>query len=62
VREVYKWLNFGCQWVVDADIKSYFDRIPHDHLLLSVRSRVIDRSVVKLIEMWLEVGVMEEMQ
>ena len=30
LREVYKWLNFGCQWVVDADIKSYFDRIPHD--------------------------------
>jgi RNA-directed DNA polymerase len=62
LREVYKWLNFGCRWVVDADIKSYFDRIPHDRLLLSVRSRVIDRSVVKLIEMWLEAGVMEEMQ
>ena len=62
LREVYKWLNFGCRLVVDADIKSYFDRIPHDRLLLSVRSRVIDRSVVKLIEMWLEAGVMEEMQ
>jgi RNA-directed DNA polymerase len=62
LREVYKQLNFGCRWVVDADIKSYFDRIPYDRLLLSVRSRVIDRSVVKLIEMWLEAGVMEEMQ
>jgi group II intron reverse transcriptase/maturase len=62
VREVYKWLNFGCHWVVDADLKSYFDTIPHDRLLLSVRSKVIDRSVVKLIEMWLKAGVMEEMQ
>jgi group II intron reverse transcriptase/maturase len=62
LREVYKQLNFDCRWVVDADIKSYFDRIPHDRLLLSVRSRVIDRSVVKLIEKWLEAGVMEEMQ
>lgn len=62
LREVYKWLNFGCHWVVDADLKSYFDSIPHDRLLLSVRSRVIDRSVVKLIEMWLKAGVMEEMQ
>lgn len=60
LREVYKWLNFKCHWVVDADLKSYFDTIPHDKLLLSVRSRVIDRSVIKLIEMWLKAGVMEE--
>lgn len=62
LREIYKWLNFGCQWVVDADLKSYFDTIPHDKLLMSVRSRVIDRSVVKLIELWLKAGVMEDMQ
>lgn len=61
LREVYKWLNFKCHWVVDADLKSYFDTIPHDKLLLSVRTRVIDRSVVKLIAMWLRAGVMEEM-
>ena len=62
LREVYKWLNFGCRLVVDADFKSYFDSIPHDQLLISVRSRVIDRSVIKLIELWLTAGVMEEMQ
>ncbi len=62
LREVYKWLNFKCRWVVDADLKSYFDTIPHDKLLLSVRTRVIDRSVVKLISMWLKAGVMEDMQ
>jgi len=62
LREVYKWINFGCHWVVDADLKSYFDTIPHDRLLLSVRSRVIDRSVVKLIELWLKAGVMEELE
>jgi len=61
LREVYKWLNYKCHWVVDADLKAYFDTIPHDKLLLSVRSKVIDRSVVKLIEMWLTAGVMEEM-
>ena len=60
LREVYKWLNFKCHWVVDADLKSYFDTIPHDKLLLSVRSKVTDRSVVKLIAMWLKAGVMEE--
>ncbi len=61
LREIYKWLNFKCHWVVDADLKSYFDTIPHDKLLLSVRTKVIDRSVVKLIEMWLTAGVMEDM-
>jgi len=62
LREVYKWINFGCHWVVDADLKSCFDTIPHDRLLQSVRSRVIDRSVVKLIELWLKAGVMEELE
>lgn len=62
LREVYKWLNFKCHWVVDADLKAYFDTIPHDKLLLSVRSKVIDRSVVKLIELWLKAGVMEDMR
>ncbi|EIM2542319.1 group II intron reverse transcriptase/maturase [Salmonella enterica] len=62
LREIYKWLNFKCHWVVDADLKAYFDTIPHDKLLLSVRSKIIDRSVVKLIEMWLTAGVMEDMR
>ncbi len=62
LREIYKWLNFKCHWVVDADLKACFDTIPHDKLLLSVRSKVIDKSVVKLIEMWLKAGVMEDMK
>jgi len=61
LREIYKWLNFKCHWVVDADLKSYFDTIPHDKLLLTVQSKVIDRSVLKLIGMWLKAGVMEDM-
>jgi len=62
LREIYKWLNFKCHLVVDADLKSYFDTIPHDKLLQSVRSKVTDRSVLKLIGMWLKAGVMEEME
>lgn len=60
LREIYTRLNYKCHWVIDADLKAYFDTIPHDKLLLSVRTKIIDRSIVKLIEMWLKSGVMEE--
>ena len=33
IREIYKYLNYGCEWVIDADLKGYFDTIPHDKLL-----------------------------
>ncbi len=48
LREIYKWLNFGCHHVIDADLKSYFDSIPHDKLLKSVKTRVTDRAILKL--------------
>ena len=62
LREIYKWLNFGCHYVVDADLKSYFDTIPHDKLLQSAQTRVTDKAVLKLLSMWLKAGVMEDMQ
>lgn len=47
-------------WVLDADIKGYFDNINHSKLLLLVKRRISDRRIVKLIRKWLEAGVMKD--
>jgi RNA-directed DNA polymerase len=52
-------LNEGYVHVVDADLKSYFDTIPKDRLLNRVRERVSDSRVLRLVEQFLEQGVMD---
>jgi len=51
----------GYSFVVDVDLKSYFDTIAHHHLLLGlVERRVGDVQILRLIRAWLKAGVMEE--
>ncbi len=59
LEEIRGHLQAGYQVVYDADLKSYFDSIPHSQLLACLRVRVVDRSVLKLIRMWLEAPVVE---
>jgi RNA-directed DNA polymerase len=47
----------GGRFVVDADIRSFFDEIDHGLILALVRERVSDRRVLELIDGWLRVGV-----
>jgi RNA-directed DNA polymerase len=59
LEEIRTHLKNGYQAVYDADLKGYFDSIPQDKLMACVRMRVVDRSVLKLIRMWLETPVVE---
>lgn len=47
-------------WVVDIDIKGYFDNINHKKLMTLVGEKISDRRLLKLIESWLKCGVMED--
>ena len=59
VREVHGLLNRGYTEVVDADLSSYFDTIPHHELMKSIARRVSDGAVLALIKSWLEMAVEE---
>jgi len=59
LEEIRRHLKAGLQAVYDADLKGYFDSIPQDQLMACLRMRVVDRSVLKLIRMWLETPVVE---
>jgi RNA-directed DNA polymerase len=60
LREVDQCLKAGYQWVVDADIQSYFDSIPHQPLMRRVEERISDGRVLGHIEGFLKQEILAE--
>ena len=61
LREVNWLLNDGHEWIVDADLKSYFDTIDHDRLMERVREKIADGLILDLVEGYLKQGVLTEL-
>jgi len=53
-------LKLGINWIIDADIAKFFDTIEPVHLRTILQRRVNDGAILRLIGMWLHVGVLEE--
>lgn len=60
VERVLQYAEQGYRYVVDVDIKGFFDNIPHDLIMNSVAARIADGNILNLIEKLLNSGVMEE--
>lgn len=62
LREVDWHLKSGYGHVLDADLKAYFDSIPHERLMEDVKTCIADGRVLELIEMFLEQEILEDMR
>lgn len=57
LEEVKQHIKAGLREVYDVDLKGYFDSIPHANLMAGIESRIVDRSVLKLIRSWLKAPI-----
>jgi RNA-directed DNA polymerase len=62
LRAVDGCLKTGQTWVVDADLKSYFDTIPHAQLMAEVEKFISDGKVLKLLQTYLEQDILDGMK
>jgi len=54
------YINAGRQWIIDLDLRKFFDKVQHDYLMSRVRQRVKDKTLLQLIGKYLRSGIMEQ--
>jgi len=59
VAKAQQYIAAGHRWVVDLDLEKFFDRVNHDKLMAAIARRVTDKRVLRLIGVFLKVGVLE---
>lgn len=60
INQALEYLNVGYEWVIDMDIKQFFDKVNHDKLIQILREQVNDSTTLNLIRKYLKAGVMEK--
>ena len=60
IKAIKQFLDSGKNEVLDADLSSYFDTIPHDKLLKIVGQRISDKNILHLLKMWLKAPIWAE--
>ena len=62
IREIAKYLNWGCEEIYDVDVEKYFDTVEHSKLLKLIALRISDGKILRVIKQWLKSGYVEEGQ
>jgi RNA-directed DNA polymerase len=60
LRKVWRELDGGCEWIVDADLQDFFGSVDHEKLMTLVAQRISDSRVLRLVESMLKAGCMTE--
>ena len=60
LRKVWKEIESGREWIVDADLKDFFGSVDHEKLITLVAQRVSDGRVLRLVEAMLKAGIHEQ--
>lgn len=62
IREIYKYLNWGCEEVYDVDLEKYFETVEHWKLIRLLARRISDGRILHVIKQWLSCGYIENDQ
>lgn len=62
IREIAKYLNWGCEEIYDVDVEKYFETVEHYKLLKLVAQRISDGKILRVIKQWLNSGYVEDGQ
>jgi len=59
LKQATKYINAGRHWIIDLDLKSFFDRVHHDKLMSLISDRVADKILLRLIRRYLQSGLLK---
>lgn len=60
LKQATKYINAGRHWIIDLDLKSFFDRIHHDKLMSLISHRIGDKTLLRLIRRYLQSGLLKD--